>query len=204
MATLDTCPLCRSVLPDNAAVCPSCHAEMAPYLQLAGRAEQYLVLAFELVARGRTAEAAAIAERVPQVAKVEPELLADLNVRLALNSDNLPLAAALLEKCTPSSVPALQAELQLRRQAQLRAHELYNRALAAARADALPLAAELLAEAVAHDAQDAALWQLKLKADLKCRYFVRCYADLRELDRLNARQPQYIRLERLLPPATPS
>ena len=51
-----------------------------------------------------------------------------------------------------------------------------------------------------HLSSDPALWELKLKLDLKCAYYLRVYADLRALDRLNARPRAWLNLESLLPP----
>ena len=100
-------------------------------------------------------------------------------------------------------VAAIQAELELRREQLFKARELYNHALSAARSGAYLQAARYLEQAVRLDPEDPNIWSLKLKVDLKCHYYQRCYEDLYRLDKLAARPPEFFDLEQHLP-ATPT
>ncbi len=204
MSALSACPLCREVLQATAAAeqCPACGAVLAPYYELADRAQLYLQLCREHLSRGDSAQALGIIDQLQAIAEVDAQAVAELRCRAALLAGDVAAADEWLARCAPAARELLLPELAAQRQLQQTAHELYNYALTAARRGAYQLAAEELARAAALDPANPALWQLKLKADLKCGYLQRCYADLQHLDRAGARPAEYALLEQFLPPVT--
>jgi len=199
---LDACPLCRSVLEAGARVCPGCQADLTPYLDLEALIERYLELAREYLDRGQLDEAQVIADHLSQLTNQHQADQADIAARLAIRKGDFQAVATLIPQLTQADAEEI-AELMDQRKAQLfKAHELYNHALSSARSGALPLAAEQAAQAIRHDPSDASIWALKLKIDLKCGHWQRCYGDLDGLDRLGARPPEFYRLEELLPPVS--
>jgi hypothetical protein len=202
VAGLGACPLCRSTLDEPAqavTACPSCGADLRPYIALQERTEHYLRLAQELTGRGEAAVALGILEQLPHLGETDPRRVSELRFRIALAQGELEQAGEILDGMDGAPLE-LQAELQTRLHLRHTAQELYNYALGAARQERFEAAADALERAVRHDPGEAALWQLKLKVDLKCERFERCYRDLEALDRMNARPAQYQRLEALLPP----
>lgn len=200
MKELTACPLCRTNLPPGARQCPGCSADLSPYQDIASRAGEFVKLAGELLSRGELERARLVIEGLPQLTDAAGSELDSLRIQLATARGELELASQLLEKYDGPESGRLAAEIQQRQRFRLRARELYNTALSVARAGQLKLAARQLASAVEHDAKDARIWTLKLKADLASRNFQECYTDLAALDRLAARPPQFTHLEELLPP----
>jgi tetratricopeptide (TPR) repeat protein len=196
---LDFCPLCRSVLPQAAAQCPECGADLRPYTDIAALADRYLKLARELLSRGETERVHHILQQLPQLSGADAGELAEIRARLALRQGEFQAAELALDGCEPAAAAELRAELAQRRRDLGKARELYNHGLAAARAGDYTLAARYLQDATALDPADPNIWVLKLKVDLKCRYFQRCYGDLAALDELAARPPEFYNLEALLP-----
>jgi len=196
---LDACPLCRSTLPAAAAQCPECGADLRPYRDIAALADRYLKLARELLSRGETGRVHHILAQLPQLSGADNAELAEIRARLALGEGDFHGVEQALAACEPSAAAALSAEVAQRRRDLAKARELYNHGLAAARAGDHNLAARYLQDAAALDPADPNIWGLKLKVDLKCRYFQRCYADLAVLDDLAARPPEFYNLEALLP-----
>ena len=201
MAGLGACPLCRTAIDaESAAVCPGCGADLSPYRTLLDRAGHYLDLAGELIVRGETGQARLVLEQVQQIADLDPGTIAVLQARLELAEGNLEAASETLAQLKGRAADELEQELKVRLELRRTARELYNYALNAARQGQFEVAAEALARSVRHDPQDAELWKLKLKADLKCGRFERCYRDLAALDAMKARPSEYACLEELLPP----
>lgn len=202
MSALSACPLCREVLPDDPAPasCPGCGAALAPYRELLARAQMYIQLCRELLSRGDSAQALNIIGQLQAIADVDERQVAELQCRAALLEGKLESAGLWLDRCAPAVRESLRQDLRARQHQQNTARELYNYALTAARRGEHRLAAEELQRATALDPQEPALWRLKLKADLKCGYFQRCYADLQHLDDAGARPAEYRLLERYLPP----
>lgn len=204
MSALSACPLCRAVLSaedgaQQGPACPSCGADLTAFTNLEARAAQYVRTCRELLARGEIEAARIILQQLPAIAELDPREVAELSCRLALLDGDYALAAALLAQCAPQAAGQLSSELELRSGLHQTAQELYNYALSAARRGEFSLAAEHLLHAAGYAPQESAIWRLKLKADLKCGYFTRCYEDLRALDSLNARPEQFAGIERQLP-----
>jgi hypothetical protein len=199
---LDACPLCRTTLHGGEEQCPSCGSDLLPYLAAAQRAQDLIGLVRDLLSRGETERAAALLPRLNQLSGLDPALLTELQAQLALARGDSAEALRLADQLAKAR-GALAARIRdgaaEQQQARLRAYELYNNALGAARRGAALAAAEQLARAVQLEPREPRLWLLKLKADLKARLFSRCYADLAALDRLAARPPEFARLEALLP-----
>ena len=139
-------------------------------------------------------------EGLPQITGAAAADIAELWARIALLEGDYLAARQALAACDPAIATELAGELNTVQAFHAQARELYNQGLAAARRGAYPAAAAHLARAVTLDPGDPMLWYLKLKVDLKCGHFQRCYAGLAELDRLNARPPEFHGLEQLLPP----
>ncbi|MBN2081516.1 hypothetical protein JW859_04825 [bacterium] len=188
------------MLEAGARVCPGCQADLTPYLDLEALIERYLVLAREYLDRNKLDQAQVIADHLSQLTNQHPAEQAEIAARLAILKGDFQAVTALIPQLKPDVAEAVAALMQQRKAQLFKAHELYNHALSAARTGALPLAAEHTAQAVHHDPADASIWALKLKVDLKCGHWQRCYADLENLDRLGARPPEFYRLEELLPP----
>lgn len=199
MPSLDACPLCRSVLPAAVAQCPTCGADLRPYLDIAALADRYLKLARELLSRGETERVHRIIAQLPQLSGAKAGELTEIRARLALGEGDFAAVERTLDNLAPAVADTLRAELAQRRRDLAKARELYNHGLAAARAGDHALAARYLADAAGLDPADPNIWVLKLKVDLKCHYFARCYADLEVLDELAARPPEFYNLEALLP-----
>lgn len=208
MPQLDACPLCRTVLPlaaepgESVTTCPGCGADLTPYADLEALAVAYRKLAQEMLSRGQTDGARRIVNQLPRLTELEDGELTTLTARLALADGDYQRALALAQNCDPGVASELHAAVNHRRQDQLTARELYNYALSSARQGAMSQAARQLSRAVTRDPTDPNIWLLKLKLDLKCGFFQRCYADLAALDRLAARPPEYATLEELLPPVS--
>jgi hypothetical protein len=202
VAALNACPLCRAVLEDDGqgGTCPSCGGDLRPFVELAGRAKEHFALASQLVSAGRLTEAREILDILPQLAELPQGALAALRARLLLQEDRLEEAGEQVALCEEPEAGVLRDELGWRINARRTAQEMYNSALSAARRGEMAVSAEELARAVLHVPSEAALWQLKLKVDLKCSYFNRCYEDLSALDRLGSRPSEFAQLEQLLPP----
>ena len=198
---LDACPLCRTTLRGGEQECPSCGADLRPYLDAAQRSNQLVGLARQWISAGSADQAAALVPRLSQLTGIAPATVLELQAQVALAAGDTAQVLALAGRLGSEHATAqrLVSQAQAQAQAKLQARELYNNALVAARAGSAPQAAEQLARAVQLDPGEARLWQLKLKADLKARWFGRCYSDLAALDRLGARPPEFARLEALLP-----
>lgn len=200
MPVLDACPLCRSTLAEGAVSCPGCGADLQPYHDLHALSARYIQLAREQISRGEIEQAEEIVSRLAQLSEVEPHVLSGLQARLALACQDLGAAADAIPGCAPSDRAILEEQLAELRQRESLAQELYNQALTSARRGEYARGARQIEICVRHFSADPALWELKLKLDLKCSYYLRVYGDLRALDRLNARPPQWLELESLLPP----
>jgi tetratricopeptide (TPR) repeat protein len=201
---LDACPLCRTTLRGGEERCPGCGADLLPYLENAGRAQQLLALAREQLSRGDTASAVALLPQISRIAAVDAGELTELEARIALAQQDFATVRTLAEKLGGSPGQSLLAELEARRGQQRQARELYNQALTEARQGSYAAAAQRLQHAVGLAPAEPALWQLKLKCDLKARLLYRSYDDLQALDRLRARPLAFARLEALLPPSLPA
>ncbi|MCH7471561.1 hypothetical protein IIA79_01215 [bacterium] len=212
MGSLDACPLCRTQLGAEEAAggadeggapseCPECGADLAPYLELDGLGDRYLKLARELISRGQMEQAREIVEHLPQIvdAAARPEYY-EVAALIAIYDKDFHHAASLAGNCEDAAAIELREQIELHQRSVFYARELYNHALSSARKGELSVAAKQLARAVDLDASDPALWELKLKLDLKCGYYQHCYADLAALDSLVARPPEYAKLEEALPP----
>jgi hypothetical protein len=205
VSALGACPLCREVLaPDTggavAQLCPACGADLKPYIELYDRAAQYISLCRELLSRGELLQASTIIEQLTTITEIDPAVIAELNARRELTAGQPEAAAIWLQRCSLNTQAMLRHELQRQRHLQQTALELYNYALTAARRGEYRLAAEQAQRATVLAPGSPEIWQLKLKADVKCGYIARCYDDLRALDQLGARPPHLGGLERLLPP----
>jgi len=198
---LDACPLCRTAVKPGDTRCPDCGADLAPYADLKQLARHYLELAREYINRGESAPARLIIERIPQVTSDAGAELAELRVLVAIHEGDLDNAQQGLKDVPAEVREVLEHTINQAREARFMAHELYNLALSAARNGAMHTAAQHLELAVGYDPADPAIWALKLKVDLKCGYYRRCYDTLAKLDRLAARPPEFHGLESLLPPA---
>ncbi|MCB1216598.1 hypothetical protein KDL44_04360 [bacterium] len=200
MLVLDACPLCRTTLTQGASACPGCGADLAPWSSIASASASYIITAREHLAQGRLEQAEAIISRLGQLSEVDPQLLASLRCRLALACQDSGMARELLPQLSVSEQLQLAEQLSELEQREALARELYNQALTAARRGEYVRAARQMEICTRHLSSDPALWELKLKLDLKCAYYLRVYADLRALDRLNARPRAWLNLESLLPP----
>jgi hypothetical protein len=198
---LEACPLCRSTLRGGEQQCPSCGGDLTPYLAAAARSRELVALAQHWIHTGETARASSLLPRLSQLSSLAPSQIVELRAELALASGDLALAGSLATQSAlaPESAQRLQAAVGAAQERRQTAHELYNAALAAARRGSPAEGAELLSRAVQLEPQEARLWLLKLKVDLKPRLLSRCYADLQALDGLAARPPEFARLEALLP-----
>jgi uncharacterized protein HemY len=201
---LDACPLCRSVLTEDTVTCPACGGDLLPYRDIDTLAARYVELARELLSRGDPAGARAIVEQLPQLTGTTEAELAELRARLAVHEGDYYAAEQLLSQLPPTAAAVLERELEEWRARRDLARELYNHSLSAARSGAFPAAADMLAQAIQYDPEDPSLWALKLKVDLKCGNWQRCYGSLARLDQLAARPPEFHRLEELLPPVSHS
>jgi hypothetical protein len=201
---LDACPLCRSTLRGGEQQCPSCGADLKPYLGAQARVQELVRLARQLLSQGETDRAASLIPRLSQLASLPPATLLELRGQLALLQGDTAAAVALAGQLGTEHSAGERLREQSRQldEQRLRARELYNSALAEARSGRYPAAAAQLATAAELTPADPRIWQLKLKADLKARLFSRCYADLAALDRLGARPLEFARLETLLPAAS--
>ena len=204
MSALSACPLCRAVLAaqDSTAeelVCPSCGADLTAFVNLEQRAEHYVRTCHDLLSRGQVESARMILQQLPAIAEIDGQELSELSARLALLEGDFAAATAFIQHCTPSVAGHLRTELGLRLSLYQSAQERYNYALSAAQRGEFRLAAEQLQQAAQDAPREAAIWRLKLKADLKCGFYSRCYDDLRVLDSLNARPQEFAAIERQLP-----
>jgi hypothetical protein len=197
---LDACPLCRSTLAPGAQSCSSCGADLTAYYDLARLTSQYLSLAREMLSRGEVDGAREIISRLPSLSGVDSSEMAELTALLALVEGRYAEAAQLAGQCEPARAEQLLSEAEVGLERQRRARESYNYGLTAARDGAYSAAADYLRRAAEEDPHEAAIWQLKLKVDLKARRYFECYRDLAALDRLNARPHEFLHLEALLPP----
>jgi len=198
---LDACPLCRTTLRGGEQQCPSCGADLAPYLAAAQRTQELVGLARQLLSRGEKARAAALIPRLSQLSNLPPATILELRAGLALAGGDVAQARQLAGQLGSEHSAAQRVEQQAAAldEARLQARELYNNALTLARRGSAPAAAEQLLRAVQLDPGEPRLWLLKLKVDLKAHLLGRCYSDLAALDRLGARPPEFARLEALLP-----
>lgn len=180
-------------------VCPSCGADLTAFVDLEARAAQYVRTCREMLSRGEAEAARVVLQQLPAIAEPDPSDMAELGCRLALLDGDFENAAVLLAQCAPQAAGQLSSELELRSRLHQAAREQFNYALSAARRAEFSLAAEQLSHAVEYAPREAGIWRLKLKTDLKCGYFNRCYDDLRALDSLNARPEQFAGIEQQLP-----
>jgi Tfp pilus assembly protein PilF len=199
MPALEACPLCRTTLRTPAEQCPDCGGDLRPFLATQQRIAELTQLARRLLAGGNTAEAQRLIPRLSQLGTVPPEVLRELNARLALANGDTRAARSLAQQLDGEDRAELQRQCDLLDSAQLQARELYNSALWLARQGSFTAAAEELQRAAGADPGQPAIWQLKLKTELKARLYSRCYASLAALDRLRARPVEFARLEALLP-----
>lgn len=200
MQRLDACPLCRAALPAGDYHCPDCGADLTAFTDLEQLATRYVELARELISRGDIDRARLVVESLPRISSAAATDIAELWVRIALVEGDYTAARQALAACEPGVADTLAVEITAGQSFQFQARELYNQSLAAAQRGAYSVAAEQLARAVDLAPDDPLIWALKLKADLKCGYYQRCYADLAELDHRSARPADFHGLERLLPP----
>ncbi|MCB1185828.1 hypothetical protein KDL29_01565 [bacterium] len=200
MLVLDACPLCRTTLKEGAGSCPGCGADLAPWSNIAAITASYIGNARELITEGELEKAEAIISRLSQLSDVDPHELASLQCKLALACQDIGRARELLSRVSPAEQPVLTEQLAELGQREMLARELYNQALTSARRGEYVRGARQMEICVRHFSADPALWELKLKLDLKCAYYMRVYADLRALDRLNARPAAWLNLESMLPP----
>lgn len=199
MPAMDACPLCRSTIGELTTICPGCAADLTPYRDIAGMTLRYMQIAREKISRGELVEAEAIISRLGQLGDVDGQALASLQLRLALACQDPQSARAQIEKLPVGERDLLEAqirELELREDS---ARELYNQALSSARRGEYARGARQMELCVQQFGADPAIWELKLKLDLKCSYFLRVYGDLKALDGLNARPAAWLNLEALLP-----
>ncbi len=173
---------------------------MAPWSDIAAISESYIGNARELITEGELEKAEAIISRLTQLSEVDPQVLAGLQLRLALACQDLGTARGLLDALSPADRSFLMEQVVELEQREALARELYNQALTAARRGEYVRGARHMEICVRHFSADPALWELKLKLDLKCAYYLRVYADLRALDHLNARPAAWLQLENMLPP----
>ena len=182
------------------AACPNCSGDLTVFTDLKQRALALAALAREMLSLGDAPGARNAIEYLAKLSAPSEVELAPLRARLALLEGELDQAEAFCLHCAPAERELLQAQADLLRDSRRRARELYNYALTCARRHALRDAAGYLEAAVRLDPGDPALWELKLKLDLKLRRFNDCYGDLARLDQLAARPPAFHLLEQLLPP----
>jgi len=201
---LQSCPICRSALSESwslagSSLCPQCNSDLQPYIDLQSRSSALLVLAQELLARGDTSLAREVAEKLSLLSSDPGPGLAELRIRLAIAEHDFAQARSLLAQADTALQKHFEPLLSLSAAAEREARELYNTALASARRGAFRQAGQLLSAAARNDPGNAALWQLKLKVDLKQGDWQACYSDLAALDRLSARPARFAGLESLLP-----
>ena len=200
MLVLDACPLCRSTLTEGSTNCPGCGADLTPYRDVAQLTQRYIQLAREQISRGELVEAESIISRLSQLGSVSEAALASLQIRLALACQDPDSARSLLPRIGEQELAVISEQLRELEGREDVARELYNQALTAARRGEYARGARQMELCVQQFSSDPALWELKLKLDLKCGYFLRVYRDLRALDQLNARPAAWLNLEAMLPP----
>jgi tetratricopeptide (TPR) repeat protein len=201
---LDACPVCRqtldaSVLAQSPALCPGCGTDLAPFIELTGRAEHYARLGLEWLSRGRVDVAREVARRLKSLHSDPGTGYSELLARLAVIDGDIESAERALIHIEGAAREDIAASLDTARLNVRRARELYNYALSAAREGNHSGAAESLARAVELAPREAALWQLKAKVDLKAGLWTRLYDDLGALDACGVRPAQLTGVERLLP-----
>lgn len=179
--------------------CPHCAGDLSVYFDLKQRAVALAAVARQQLSRGETQAARSAIEHLAKLAAPAEVDMAPLRARLALLEGEAEQAAEYAAHCEPAEREELQRQAALLSDSRRRARELYNYALTCARRGALRDAAGFLTTAVGLDPDDPALWELKLKTDLKLQRFNDCYRDLAALDRLAARPPAFYQLEQLLP-----
>lgn len=200
MPVLDACPLCRTTLDEGSVSCPGCGADLKPYYDVSAMSQRYMRMAREQISQGELEKAEAIISRLAQLSAVDDHELASLQIRLALACQDIGDARNLLARVGSHEREVLESQVRELEQREAVARELYNQALTAARRGEYVRAARQMELCVQQFSADPAIWELKLKLDLKCSYYMRVYADLKALDRLNARPAAWMQLESLLPP----
>lgn len=196
---LEACPVCRTTLRGGVQHCPDCGADLQPFIDRARQLEELVKLTRRLLSGGETQRAAQLIPQLSHLGTVPPEILRELNARLALAGGDTGAARSLAQQLDGEDRDELLRQCELHDSTRRQARELYNSALWLARQGAFPAAAEELVRAVQLDPAEPHLWQLKLKVELKARLYSRCYSSLAALDRLNARPLELARLEALLP-----
>lgn len=196
---LDACPVCRATLDGAPVACPACSSDLRVYRELAGRASELIALAREQLARGDSSLAREVALRLPQLVNDPGPAYYALAAHVALRDGRADEARLLAARADPTERQVLE-QLSGDRQTDVEgAREQYNYALTAARAGRFDTAARHLDAALRMTPDAAEMWQLRLKVDLKRTAWPQVYADLAELDRLEARPSEFVGLERLLP-----
>jgi hypothetical protein len=201
---LESCPICRSGLgadwpSGGSRACPNCNSDLTPYFELQQRSGELLALASELLLRGDAALAREVADKLSLLSSDPGPGLAELRVRLAIAERDFSGARELLSQGSGELREHFEPLLSLSAMAQREAQELYNTALSCARRGAYRQASQLLAAAAQNDPDNGAVWQLRLKTDLKAGDWQACLSDLFALDRLGARPAQFKGIEALLP-----
>lgn len=196
---LDACPVCRSTLREQTVRCPDCGTELQPFLDRQHQQAELLKLVRRYLSAGELPKAEHILGQLSHINDLPPELLRELNCRLALVKGDVATARSLATQLPEVLGAELLRSCDAHDAAVRQAHELYNSALWRARQGSYSTAVEELALAVQLAPQDPRIWLLKLKVELKARQFKRCYASLAALDRLHARPNELARLEALLP-----
>jgi Tfp pilus assembly protein PilF len=199
MSQLEACPLCRTTLRSSSEQCPDCGGDLRPFIATQQRIGELTQLARQHIAQGLLDSAQRLLPRLSQLGTIPPEVLRELNARLALAAGNSGEARSLAQQLDGEDRAELLRQCDLLDAARLRARELYNSALWLARSGSFAAAALELEQAAAADPASPEVWQLKLKCELKARFYGRCYTSLAALDRLQARPAEFARLEALLP-----
>ncbi len=204
LVDFDACPVCRGTLDDSLLAspsprCPHCDTDLTPYVSLAGRAAELLTLAAEMLSRGDDDLAEEVVARLPQLIPEPGPQYWELAARLAVSKRQWDSARALSAKLPPELAAEISRLTGLVERNRRSAKELFNYALTCARRGEYRVASDSLAAAVDYDPDNADIWRLKLKVDLKAQRYQQCYSDLAGLDRLGARPAEFAGIEKLLP-----
>ncbi|MCC7479226.1 hypothetical protein IT575_12310 [bacterium] len=200
----DACPVCRGTLEDSmllgaAPRCPHCDTDLSPYLNLLSRAGELLELAARMLERGDDDLAEEVVARLPQLLPDPGPQYWELAARLAISRRQWDSARALAGRLSPELRGEIERLTALVERNRRSARELFNYALTCARRGEYRVASDSLAAAADYDPDNADIWRLKLKVDLKAGRWQQCYSDLAGLDRLAARPQEFAGIEKLLP-----
>lgn len=200
----DSCPVCRGTIADSVLLspaprCPHCDTDLKPYLDLALRAGELLALAADMLSRGDDDLAEEVVARLPQLIPDPGPQYWELAARLAISKRQWDSARALSTKLPAALAGEIHRLTEIVERNRRSARELFNYALTCARRGEYQVASDSLAAAAAYDQDNADVWRLKLKVDLKAQRYQQCYSDLAGLDRLSARPAEFAGIEKLLP-----